>query len=89
MPILFFVGASFTKSLYESTPAGNSIVEDLTSRPALTLSMLAGMISGVLAFILGSISIKKSKERAALVYITTIIGALLTLFLIAEILFPH
>jgi Na+/melibiose symporter-like transporter len=89
MPILFFVGASFTNSLYESVPAGNTILEDITKRPALALTMLAGMVSGISAFITGLTAIIKKKERAPLVYISTIVGALLLLFLIGEILFPH
>ena len=89
MPILFFVGASFTNSLYESVPSGNTILEDIAKRPALALTMLTGMASGVSAFITGLIAIIKQKERALLVYMSIIVGALLLFFLIGEILFPH
>jgi len=89
MPTLFFIGASFTNSLYKSVPAGSTILEDITKRPALALTMLAGMIAGILAFIVGLIAIIKQNERALLVYVATSVGMLLILFLIGEVLFPH
>lgn len=89
MPVLFFVGASFTNLLYESVPAGNTILEDIAGRPALALTMLAGMLSGISAFITGIVAITRQKERAPLVYAATIIGALLMLFLAGEVFFPH
>jgi len=89
MPILFFIGTSFTNSLYKSVPAGDTILADIASRPALALTMLAGFASGISAFITGLIAIIKQKERALLVYLSTLMGALLILFLIAEISFPH
>lgn len=89
MPILFFVGASVTRLLYPSAPAGNTITEDLSGRPALALSMLAGMVSGILAFITGLIAVTRQKERAFFVYVATITGALLILFLAGEVLFQH
>ncbi len=89
MPALFLVSMLFVSLLYESVPAGNIIVEDIAERPALALAMLAGMLSGILAFIMGLIAVSRQKERSILVYIASIIGALLVLFLLGEILFPH
>ena len=89
MPALFFFGSSFTNSLYKSVPAGSSIIEDIAGRPALALTMIAGMIAGISAFIVGLIAIIRQKERALLVYVATSIGMLLILFLIGEVLFPH
>jgi len=89
MPALFFFGSSFTNSLYKSVPAGSSIIEDIAGRPALALTMIAGMIAGISAFIVGLIAIIKQEERAPLVYVATSIGMLLILFLIGEVLFPH
>ena len=89
MFILFFVGMSFTNTLYESVPAGGTLLKDIVSRPVLAISMLAGMASGISAFVTGLITILKRKERAVLVYASTLVGAALTLFLIGEILFPH
>jgi hypothetical protein len=89
MPTLFFIGTSFTNSLYKSVPAGSTILEDIARRPALVFTMLVGMVTGISAFIVGLIAIIKQKERALLVYVATLIGMLLTLFLIGEVLFPH
>ncbi len=89
MPILFFIGTSFTNSLYKLIPAGSTILEDIAVRPALALTMLLGMVAGISAFIVGLMAILKHKERALLVYIATSIGMLLILFLIGEVLFPH
>jgi hypothetical protein len=89
MFVLFFVGSSLTDTLYEGVPSGRTILQDIMSRPALALSMLTGFAAGVTALVIGLISIIKKKERNLLVYLSSLIGAGLTLFLIAEIAFPH
>jgi len=53
---------------------------------------IPGVLAGaccVAAFVIGIIAIAKQKERSALVYIAVVIGALVTFFIGAEILFPH
>ena len=89
MPVLFFIGRSLLNLLYKSVPGGNTILEDIAKRPALALTMLTGMVSGISAFITGLIAVIKQKERALFVYAAIIIGALLIIFLLGEILFPH
>lgn len=89
MPILFTTGTLFTNSLYRSVPAGGTIGADIAARPALALTMLAGMLAGVLACIAGLLAIVRQKEIALLVYVSTLLGALLMLFLAGELLFPH
>ena len=89
MPILFVVGSSYLSSLYESVPAGRTILGDLAARPYLALTMLAGMFAGIAAFITGILAIVKRKEKALLVYLSTMIGGLQTLFLVSELAFPH
>ena len=89
MPVLFFIGMSFTTLLYKSVPAGGTILKDITVRPALALTMLAGMASGVSAFVIGLIAIIRQKERALLVYGATLTGALLIIFLFGEFISPH
>jgi hypothetical protein len=89
MPILFIIGASFTNSLYKIVPAGGTILADIAARPALALTMLAGMVSGISAFITGLLAIIRQKENALLVYVSTVSGALLILFLAGEIMYPH
>jgi flagellar biosynthesis protein FliQ len=88
-PLLFVIGASFTNSLYESVPAGNTLLEDIAARPALALTMLVAMVAGVLSFITGFTAILRQKEHASLVYVSTALGVLLILFLLGEFLFPH
>jgi hypothetical protein len=89
MPVLLMVGASFRDSLYPSVAAGNSIPEDIAARPALALTMLAGMAAGVSAFVTGLLALVGHKDRALLAWASTIIGALFTLFLAAEALSPY
>jgi len=89
MPLLFVLGMSFTDTLYESVRAGSTILADIAARPALALTMLAGMAAGVSALITGLLAIIRQKDNALLVYVASLIGALLVIFLIGEILFPH
>jgi hypothetical protein len=89
MPILFIIGTSFTSSLYQTIPAGETILKDIAARPALALTMLAGMIAGVSAFITGLLAIIGQKENSLLAYVSTAIGAIQTLLLTGEIMFPH
>lgn len=85
-PILFFIGSSFKYKVYKLIPAGDTILEDIFKRPALALTMLLGMGSGILAFIVGALAIILRKDHSLLVYLSTIIGALLTIFLICEVI---
>lgn len=89
MPLLFVVGSSFTNSIYQAVPAGDTILADIAARPALALTMLAGMAAGISAFITGLLAIIRRKDKSVLVVISTVIGALLMIYLIAEIMFPH
>ena len=89
MPILFVFGTSFSSSLYESVSAGRTILADIASRPLVGLTMLAGMAAGISGFITGLLAIVKHKEKALLVYVSTVIGGLLILFLVIEFAFPH
>lgn len=88
MPVLFLIGTSFASSYYESVPAGDTLLADIAARPALALTMLAGMISGIAAFITGLLAVVRQKETALLVYASTLVGALVTLFLAGQIIFP-
>ena len=89
MPVLFWIGFSLTDTVYGSVPAGRSIPADIAARPFLALTMLSGMAAGVSAMIIGLISILREKDRGLLVFLATLIGALLTLYLIAEFAYPH
>jgi len=89
MPILFFVGGTFANTLYTDVDSGGAILADIAARPALALSMLAGMVAGIAAFIIGLLAILRKKDRTLLVIASTVIGALLLLFLAGEVIFPH
>jgi hypothetical protein len=89
MPVIFIIGTSFTNSLYKSIPAGDTIMKDIAARPALALTMLAGMVAGISAFIAGLLAILRQKDNALMVYVSTVIGGLLILFLTGEIMFFH
>jgi hypothetical protein len=88
MPLLFNLGTSFINSLYLSVPAGNNIMADIGARPALAHTMLMGMMAGIVALITGLLAVIRQRERAILVYISTLIGALLVLFLAARYCIP-
>ena len=89
MPVLFFIGSSLTNTLYQSVPSGDTILADIAARPALALSMLAGMLAGILALLAGFVAIFRDKEHAILVYLSSAVGVMTALFLVGEILFPH
>ena len=84
-----FIGLYLPPIFYESAPGSNSLLDDIVNRPLLALSMLVGVGAGISALITGLVAIVKRKERALLVFGSTMVGAGLTLFLIAEFLFPH
>ena len=88
MPIFFYIGMSFV-SFYESVPAGKTIPHDIVTRPGVALSMLAGFASGIAAFFCGIIGITKKKDYSVLVFISTMMGFFVLLWILAEILFPH
>ncbi len=88
VPILFYIGISFV-SFYESIPAGKTIPYDIVARPGVALPMLAGFVSGIAAFFCGIIGIKRKKDYSILVFISTMMGFFVLLFILAEILFPH
>ena len=87
MVILFFIGTSLAGTIYDSVSAGDNLFEDIVSRPLLAISMLLGFGAGIAAFVIGLISLIKQKERAILVFISTLIVAVLTFYVIAELLF--
>lgn len=55
----------------------------------ISIPMALAGVSGVLAFVLGLISIIKSKERSRLVYATTLIGLLILGFAVGELFGPE
>jgi hypothetical protein len=51
--------------------------------------MLTAAILAVLSFLAGITSILRKRERASLVYISTILGFFVLLFGLVEIIYPH
>jgi hypothetical protein len=88
VPILFCIGMSFV-SFYESIPAGKTIPQDVVTRPGVALPMLAGFISGIAAFFCGIIGITRKKDYSFLVFMSTILGFFVFVWVLGEILFPH
>lgn len=88
MPILFYIGMSFV-GFYEFISSGKTILKDIIARPGVALSMLAGFVSGIFSFFCGIISIIRKKDYSILVFISTILGFFVILWIFAEILFSH
>jgi len=63
--------------------------ETFFSNLSISIPMFLAALSGIAAFFTGIIGIIKSKERAALVFITAIIGFFVLAFVLAEFLSPH
>lgn len=63
---------------------GDTIFDNLY----ISIPMLLAGLSGIAAFVVGLISIVKSKERSPLVYIATLIGLLIVVFLAGETFGP-
>jgi len=59
------------------------------SNTYLTIPFLLAAVSGVASFIVGPIAIIKQRERSVLVFLSSFVGLLITLFLAAELIFPH
>lgn len=88
VPILFFIGMSFV-GFYESVPSGKTILYDIVVRPGVALPMLAALVSGIAAFLCGIIGITRKKDYSVLIFISTVLGFFVLLFILTEILFPH
>jgi len=63
--------------------------ETFFSNLILTIPMLIAGISGISAFATGLIGIIRSRERSIAVYLATLIGLLVLLFVLGEVIFPH
>lgn len=84
IPILFTIANFLLNRFYTDIPSGDSIIEDISLRPGVSIPMLLGIFSGVLSFITGLMAIIKNKGVFILVYISTLIGGLMTLFAVLQ-----
>jgi hypothetical protein len=81
--ILFYVVAMLVVA--SGQPGGETYFSAL----AISIPMTLAGICGISAFFTGVISIIRSKERAILVFITTLIGLFVLAFIIGEFASPH
>jgi len=59
------------------------------SNPVLTVPILSAWVSGFLAFVTSIIAVAKEKAKSITVFLSMIVGLMVTLFGVMEILFPH
>ena len=77
--VVFFVIAQIIVSTGQQ--GGETFFDNLY----ISIPMSLTLLSGVLAFVFGLISIIKSKERSILVIIATLIGLLVLIFIAGEL----
>ncbi len=83
---VFFVLLAMFYILVASGQRGG---ETFFSNLVLTIPAILMGTSGILAFLTGVISIIISKEWSILVFLSTIFGLFILIFILGEILFPH
>ncbi|OGY24460.1 MAG: hypothetical protein A2172_04920 [Candidatus Woykebacteria bacterium RBG_13_40_15] len=85
--VLFFLllATGMTAVSVFKQEGGETIFDNLW----ISIPMLSAGAAAIAALITGIISIWKSKERAILVFVATLIGLLVLWFIIGEILAPH
>ncbi len=88
-PTLIILGSILANYLYPTSAAGNTIIDDFSTRPLLAGSMVLAMAAGVSAFVAGLLAITRANDRSIIVILSTIAGGLFTIFLIAELVFPN
>ena len=79
----------FLMLFYIIVATGQRGGETFFSNLALTIPMLLAGTCSVAGFVTGLIAIIKKRERSGLTYVAVVIGALVILWIAAEVLFPH
>jgi hypothetical protein len=69
--------------------SGQRGADTFFSNLALSVPMLIAGISGISAFFTGIIGIIKSKDGSVLVFVSTVLGFLILLFVLGEFLVQH
>ena len=82
---LFFILLVIVQLIVASGQTGG---ETFFDNLYISIPMFLAGIAGVLSFVLGIIGIIKSKERSALVFISSLIGLLILVFAVGEFLGP-
>ncbi len=83
--ILIVLFVNLVLMSYFGFSGGETFFDSLVISIPVTIAWLCG----IGAFILGLMSILKSRDASVLVYIVTVLGLLLVVFFIGEISFPH
>jgi len=83
--VFFILFAVFQILIAAGQRGGEKFFDNLL----LAIPGLLMATSGIGSFFTGIVSIAKYKERAVLVFIATLIGLLILLFVLGEIIFPH
>lgn len=63
--------------------------ETFTDNLALSIPLLLMTVCAVLAFLMGIVGIVRSKERSVFVFLATLIGLVVLVFMIGELLGPE
>lgn len=82
----FFLFLIFAMLIVASGQEGGDTIFD---NLLISIPMIFAGISAIGSFITGIISIIKKKERAIVVFASTLIGLLILWFVIGELAFPH
>ncbi|WP_210366570.1 hypothetical protein [Bacillus sp. REN3] len=80
--ILLNIVASIVSSIQEPV-----VIETFYRRMTVNISAITGLVAMAGAFILGIVSITRSKERSFLVFLVSFLGFLALIFLIGELIF--
>ena len=86
LTLLFFL---LLGVFYLFVSSGQRGGDTIFSNLYLAIPMLCAASSSILSSITGSVAIFKHKERSPLVFISTGLGLVVLLFILAEISFPH
>ncbi|MDD3840846.1 MAG: hypothetical protein PHP06_09810 [Clostridia bacterium] len=84
--IVFFLLFALFQFLVATGQRGDATIFD---NLVLTIPIFIAGIAGIASFITGLTSIMKSKERSVFVFLASVIGLFVMLFVLGEIIFPH
>lgn len=84
---MVFVGAFIYMNIVVAF--GQEGGDTLLDNPLLALGGITLALSGISAFVSGIIATFKYKDKSLLVFVSTVMGLLVTLFLLGEVASPH
>lgn len=86
LTVMFFLLLTALQLLATSGQQGG---DTFFSNPGLAIVALLMGISGVLAFVAGTMCIVRDKERSIVVFLCTALGLFVLIFWLGEVLVPH